>query len=943
MTRLLLLSPLLLTVACRSGGGKLDSAAPTGDCTWYADADADGYGDLGAPAEGPCGDAPAGFSASDDDCDDTDAAVHPGAEELCNLVDDDCDGQVDDAVEAGTWLADADGDGYGDDDDSSQACEAPEGTVPADQGGDCDDSDPDSWPGAPERCDGADNDCDGQVDEDLTSTWYADSDGDGYGDAESSLESCDPGSGWVDTTGDCDDSDADIHPDAEETCNDQDDDCDGDTDEDLLGTWYPDGDGDGWGAAGSEVQGCEPGEGWVEVGGDCDDANSNIHPDADEACDGIDDDCDGLVDDDDPSVTGGSTWYVDADADGYGDADNTVVACEQPSGAGADSSDCDDSDGSVNPAATELCDGVDDDCDGTVDEDDASDAATWYLDADSDGYGDASSSTMACERPSGYSADSSDCDDHDDDINPGAAEACNSADDDCDGAVDEDVLSTFYDDADGDGFGDAGSGSTGCSPSSGQTADSSDCDDGEAAVNPAASELCNGVDDDCDGTVDESEATDAATWLIDADADGYGSSSYSVTACEQPTGYVSSGSGGDCDDLEATTYPGADEICDGADNDCDGTVDEDEAIDTDTFYGDADGDGWGAASDTVSACSAPSGYVEDAPDCDDSDASIHPEATESCNGVDDDCDGDVDDDDPDVTGTFTWYTDADNDGYGDAESPVHACTRSRGVELDDSDCDDSLAAVNPGATEICNGTDDDCSGAISWLEEDPDGDGARTCGSSLWLRSGSYSNTDPGTSAPYGASQAAALLAGHDMGFDTATMADTEITAELLDSYGLLVLFGVGDHGPLSADESLALYGWLSDGGSLLYLGYHPYSSTCAMVDSLPASFGLSCADYDDHWTGLSTSVTAHEVTTDISYLSGTGGEHWTVSSPAQTVVEIDGWPVVAVLEQDDGRMVAVSDEWPYYDSGSGDSDITAVDNWQLVENSWAWLTDLPL
>ncbi|MDP2316603.1 MAG: putative metal-binding motif-containing protein [Pseudomonadota bacterium] len=95
------------------------------------------------------------------------------------------------------------------------------------------------------------------------------------------------------------------------------------------------------------------------------------------------------------------TWYPDADGDGFGDAAGAVLACAAPGGFLADATDCDDTQAAVNPAATEVCNATDDDCDGVVDEDDAADASTWYADADADGFGDAAASVLACAAPGG--------------------------------------------------------------------------------------------------------------------------------------------------------------------------------------------------------------------------------------------------------------------------------------------------------------------------------------------------------------------------------------------------------------------------------------------------------------------------------------------------------------------------------------------------------------
>jgi hypothetical protein len=273
-----------------------------------------------------------------------------------------------------------------------------------------------------------------------------------------------------------------------------------------------------------------------------------------------------------------SAWYADTDEDGYGDPGSSDVACDAPSGFVDDATDCDDSDADISPEGVEVCDEADNDCDGTTDEDDATDAATWYADTDSDGYGDASSTTRSCEEPSGYVSDDSDCDDTDADVSPEGVEVCDEVDNDCDGGADDDDpegasdASTWYADTDSDGYGDA-TDTTACDEPSGYTDNDDDCDDTDGDVNPAATEVCDEVDNDCDGTTDPDTSADAATWYADTDEDGYGDATSTTTACDEPTGYTDDDT--DCDDTDADVNPGASETCDGTDEDCDGDTDED--------------------------------------------------------------------------------------------------------------------------------------------------------------------------------------------------------------------------------------------------------------------------------------------------------------------------------------------------------------------------------
>lgn len=188
---------------------------------------------------------------------------------------------------------------------------------------------------------------------------------DAWGDADSD---------GVPVLWDCDDEDADRAPDQEERCDGADNDCDGDIDEDVtvLPLWYVDDDGDGFGLAGSDpVLACDPpGDNYASLDGDCDDDDASSNPVAVEQCDGVDNDCDGSVDDGVTDVT----WYADADGDGYGVDSDTLEDCAQPDGYAAAGGDCDDSDEDVSPGEVEVAgNDVDEDCDGTAQQEDDTD------------------------------------------------------------------------------------------------------------------------------------------------------------------------------------------------------------------------------------------------------------------------------------------------------------------------------------------------------------------------------------------------------------------------------------------------------------------------------------------------------------------------------------------------------------------------------------------
>jgi hypothetical protein len=240
-------------------------------------------------------------------------------------------------------------------------------------------------------------------------------------------------------------------------------------------------------------------------------------------------------------------------------------------------------------------------------------SATWYRDADGDGFGNASNTVSACTAPSGYIGVAGDCNDNSAAVRPGATEVCNNIDDNCAGGIDEGF------DVDNDGY----------------TTCEGDCNDNSSIVFPGAFEICNGADENCNSTIDEG---------YDADNDGY-------TSC-----------GGDCNDNNNAVRPNASELCNGIDDNCAGGIDE----------------GFDADNDGFTSCGG---------DCNDNNSAIKPSATEVCNGVDDNCAGGIDE-----------GFDADNDGF----------TSCNG------DCNDNNANINPEASELCgNFTDDNCNGTIN--------------------------------------------------------------------------------------------------------------------------------------------------------------------------------------------------------------------------------------
>ncbi len=256
-----------------------------------------------------------------------------------------------------------------------------------------------------------------------------------------------------------------------------------------------------------------------------------------------------------------------------------------------------------------------------------------------------------------------DCDDFDVNISPYQNEVCDFVDNNCNGLVDEGFGSQWWYDLDGDGYGDATHfvpDLLSCAPQTGMVSNNLDCNDADPTINPNVDELCDGMDTNCDGAIDNVDPALMFDQWLDDDGDGYGAGVW-TQACELLPGYAELGD--DCDDNAPAVNPGADEVCDGMDNDCDTLVDND-ATDQLLWYSDLDGDGFGAVELPVGSCESPGvGFVEQSGDCEDNAATVNPDAEEVCDGIDNNCDLVVDSDDCDSG------KDKDEGGCGCAHSP----------------------------------------------------------------------------------------------------------------------------------------------------------------------------------------------------------------------------------------------------------------------------------
>lgn len=321
-------------------------------------------------------------------------------------------------------------------------------------------------------------------------------------------------------------------------------------------------------------------------------------------------------------------FYTDADGDGHYSYE-----------------DCDDHNADTYAGAPELCDGVDNDCNGLVD--DNIPVYTFYVDADGDGFGTTTAAAVVnCQNvaPAGYVGNNLDCNDLNATVNPTAVEVCDNLDNNCDSGIDENLaVNSYYSDADGDGYGSttvAAFQTCQTLPPIGYVVNNLDCDDQDATINPAAAEICDLIDNNCNGAINDGLAV--STYYVDTDGDGYGGQLF-TTSCmtTPPAGYASNGA--DCNDLDPSINPSAIDVCDDLDNNCDGVVDDN--LPTYTYYVDGDGDGYGSPDLPVYiTCITPTpiGSAPNNLDCNDDNINIFPGAVEIMDGLDNNCDGIID-------------------------------------------------------------------------------------------------------------------------------------------------------------------------------------------------------------------------------------------------------------------------------------------------------------
>ena len=566
-----------------------------------------------------------------------------------------------------------------------------------------------------EACGGGDEDCDGVTDEEDALgcvTYHRDEDGDGHGRPNDRRCLCGAEGAYTATVdGDCDDAAGGegVYPGAAERCNGVDDDCDGLTDAadaaDLLA-------GDAWPCANqvgvcagatAPAARCVAGA-WTA----CDDVDLLTYTASHQAgqevsCDGLDNDCDGEIDED-FLVTGadGASYVGVGAACGVGACAGGVTVCK------ADESGTRCS--SAGEASGERCNGVDDDCDGLADADDAADLAANDRQICALQAGicqNAVKPVALCVAGAWQACSSDEYEVHDARFEADGEASCDGVDNDCDGGVDEDFAVAL---ADGTtvfgvnqpcGKGACLGGVTACTG------------DGHGAAcsteSLASHEVCDGLDNDCDGLVDGDDAVD----LLSHDVQSCAKQAGACAGATKPAALCEDGAWGVCTAQVYASHDGAydgsqEQRCDGLDNDCDGAADED------FTYSGPDGAlltsvgavcGAGACADGVGQCKADQSGLT----C----STAAQASVEVCDGQDNDCDGATDADDAADLLSHDLQLCADQDGVcGGATRPSARCAGGAWGACLDADYADHSPAYQPGAELLCDGKDNDCDGQV---------------------------------------------------------------------------------------------------------------------------------------------------------------------------------------------------------------------------------------
>jgi hypothetical protein len=692
----------------------------------------------------------------------TDCDAQEPSEELCDGVDNDCDGGVDNDI-------------------AGKACDLVNvwGSCPGvltcvDGKETCVGDEP-----AQEVCDGLDNNCDSVTDEGFVDSnndgipdcLTDDADGDGVpdtidncptipnpgqqnwdlehlgADKDGKGDVCDPDDdddGVADTS-DCQPFNNEVYPGGPEKCDGQDNNCNGLVDENfsnidqdsMADCIDPDDDNDG---ILDELDNCpgkyNPAQVNTDYPGDTfgdlcdpDDDNDDILDEVDncplkknpeqedndedlmgDKCD-PDDDNDQVLDDEDNCKLDANPEQADFDDDDKGDICDPDIDNDDE----ANATDCDDFNPAVNHFEAEVCNGVDDNCEDGIDEVDAQGCVEYYKDVDQDGFG-AEELKCLCEPTGSYTAEvAGDCADNDAAVNPSRMEICNNGkDDNCNSSQnDENAQSCtfFFFDQDNDGYGIETDAKCLCNQEGKYRATSSpDCNDGDPLINPGQQEICaNGKDDNCNGDQNDENAIGSVTFYKDQDTDHYGITTDFKKLCSAE-GLYSGIYDGDCDDLNPNVNPGAPEVCDGGKNDenCNGQIDEEDAGGCNTYYYDGDSDGYGQSAESRCLC-LPSGEFSalDKGDCNDNNTNIHPGAPEVCNNLDDDCTDEVDD------GGIVELCGEFDSGHGIAKCELGQCVLVcnpnyydiNGVFNDGCECVDDSDDIAGGG--------DNCAGAVN--------------------------------------------------------------------------------------------------------------------------------------------------------------------------------------------------------------------------------------